>query len=318
MLDHHQRGATTIINQSIDAITLANSIVGVTTEPDIQNQVFQPNRWLRVDNIAEIQEFNLSKVVVPDIALFNTMKALAEMELGLSDPAFGRETRMGGHPSPATNFLGSIEQGGILGTYVMKQIQRQIGRVGNDILTMYQFFEKDPEGKISQALGPRDADDAMKVLFPRDQSIHGNLHMDLHALSSTHNPDQERQKAIAVDQIVTNYFAKILQAVQVLSNPQVQQMPMLQAATTKAIEAYTESMRSFLDASDIDEIEKFVFELKQRPDDSELLGRIGSEVVEQLGGVQGVAEGDGMGAVLPGANGAQGLTPQPIGTGLGR
>ena len=317
ILDHLQRAATTMVNQTIDAVTLSNSIVGKTTDPDVLTQIFSPNKWLLVDNINEAVEFNLSKIVTPDIALINLMKTFAESLMGISDPALGRETRMGGHPSPATNFMGQIQQGAILTNHTLKQLRMSWSRVGMDVATLYQQYEMNEDGKIQRALGPADGDRLQEWLFPNNQPIIGNLELDIHALSETHNPDAERQKAIMVDQMSSNYWAKLLKGLELLANPQVAENKALSGGILKSMEAASESMKNFLETSDVDETEKYLFDLRQLGQSQADFGELRSAITERAGEVPGMEAGGALPPVPATPSGVQGPNGQSIGSGLG-
>ena len=306
MLEHMQRGASTMVNQAIDAITLANSLVGKTTDPSVLNQIFSPNKWLLVDNINETVEMNMSKVIVPDVTLINLMKTFAESLMGISDPALGRETRLGGHPQPATSFLGALQQGAILMNSTLKLTRRCWSQIGIDIATLYQQFEMD-EGKLQRALGPVDGQALQEWMFPDDQPIQGNLELDIHALSEVHNPEADRQKAVMVDQMVGNYYARVMQGLQAMADPRVGQNPLISGAIVKMIESHSETLKGFLESADVDEIEKFIYEVKQNGFAPP--GQVAAAEGAAANGAQqipGMAEGGTLGTIPAGPPGTQG------------
>jgi len=86
---------------------------------------------------------------------------------------------------------------------------------------------------------------------------------------------------------------------QVIENPQFQQFPMMLEIANRAIEAKTTSIKRFLEASEIDNADDFVLQMKEsRFDDSNAIGEFQQFLTERLGqgGAQGAAAG-GAGAV---------------------
>lgn len=322
IMDHPQRAATTMVNQAIDAITLANSIVGKTQDSKVVSQQFSPNKWLLVDDISETQEFNLSKIVVPDISLINMMVAFGERLSGVADPTLGRETRLGGHPQPATSFVAGLQEANKLFSSGLRSIRKQIGRAAEVMATLYQFYGStrvdDHRRKIERALGPRDADKVSTWMFPQDQPIIGNMQFDLHAVSETMNPEVEAQRAVLISQMTGNYFAQILQAISVLEQGQITSEPGKQAVI-QSIEALGESHRQFLEASQVDEIETYLFKLKENNDagqQGQVIGQLQSRVAELAGDVPGLAERGALGTVPAGPNGTSGPVPGAGGSGF--
>src|SRR3990172_1336 len=116
ILDHIQRGMTTMVNQAIDAVTLANAMPFGTTDPKWKDKRLQPGQGVYVDRAEGIFALNISKNILPDIAIVNLLQVMGDRVSGVNDPLLGRETRMGGHPSPATNVLTQLQQTPELGS----------------------------------------------------------------------------------------------------------------------------------------------------------------------------------------------------------
>jgi hypothetical protein len=307
-LEHMQRGTTTMVNQSIDVVTLSNSILGITDDPKLQNQVWAPNKLLlgRPESFAELK---LNKLIAPDITLVTLLMGLAERLTGINDPNLGKETRLGGHPSPATSTLTLLNESQAAEKESMKAVRHVASRLAEDLATLYQQFETNEDGKLQRVLGPLDAGQAERWLFPTDQTISGNIQFDLRAISETMNPEQERNKALFVDQVTASYYSRVMQAIQVAAQAQQQGLTPLVQASVRSIEAMTESYTRVLDASEIDEIEDFVFKLQEQNS-----ARAQSGVLQQAGGdvasrLREVANGN---AGPPVPTGATGL---PLATG---
>lgn len=260
MTEHLQRGVSTLTNQAVDAVTLANSVVGATTNPRLLSQRMRPNKWMLVDNMGEIQEFKLSKQIVPDLTLSNYLTNLGERLVGISDPHLGQETRLGGHPSPATSTIVQLREGNKLFVLGILSIRDQLSRLGKDLATLYQQFEAD-EGKIVRAVGARDAAAVSQFIFPTDLPIVGNLELDLQAVNEAMNPDVERQKALLVFQVTHNFYTIVMQYLQVASNPQAPAP--VKAAALRGVEGLGKTFERVLENTDVDEIESFAFRLRE-------------------------------------------------------
>jgi hypothetical protein len=255
MLEHSQRAMSTMVNQSIDGITLNNSMPFATTNPKIANGHFHPARPLLLDNMGELQELKNYKNVQPETTIVNLVQMFAERRAGVSDPLLGRESRSGGHPSPATNFLGMLEQGKRLQTPTMVGIRKVLGDVGKDLLTLYQLFDTDESGRIDRVFGQKDGEKIKAFIMPTEMPILGNLELDVFAANENENPQARQQKAVVVSQMTNNYYSGVLPMVQAALTPQMpNQMKVL---VFQAIEGMTKSLINFLDASDIDDIENY-------------------------------------------------------------
>jgi hypothetical protein len=314
ILEHYQRGLSTLVNQSIDAVTMGNSVKFITRDQTLRTQPFVPNQPLFTSDIEGIRELTGQKQVFPEMALSNLLQAGAERVSGQGDPNFGRETRMGGHPQPATNFLGQQANSQILNTLPMKSLRMAVGKMGEHRSIMYQQFEKNRGGWLVEVF---DLDDAVQIAEVLESKlvVTGNIRFDVHALSEMHNPDAERQKTVLIDQVFTNYVTQVAKMLEVIENPQAQQMPMLRDHLTRAISAKGETLTRFLEASDVDNIEDYIFQLKEaQGGDINNLRQLASQVGTAApggGGPEGAAVGPG--GAIPGP----GLAAIPGGAGEG-
>lgn len=323
MADHLQRTATTMINQSIDAVTLANSVNFVTTDRRLADYKFSPSRPIVVDNLQSMLFPTLSKQVVPDLSLINAIIAAGERLFSVGDPALGRETRLGGHPSPATSTLAMLEQLAINVSVSLRFLRHRMSQLGEDISTLFQQFEAalGNGGRIEAAVGFRDAEVIKRLVLPLDAAIAGNVRFDVNALSEVTSPEAERAKVVLEDQMLTNYYSQLLGAAQILQSP-VGQDPMVQEIVRKAIEGKTITMKRFLSTTDFDNIEDVLLELGDSraaqlgllQQSLGALDRIGAGPTTTTLPISGVAPGP---AGAPGANGedAGALGPSALGFG---
>jgi hypothetical protein len=310
ILEHIQRGLTTILNQSIDSITFANSVKLATRDHNLLSRPFQPNQFLYTEDIEGLRELGAQKQVFPDATVMQVLQAMGERVGGQSDPNFGRETRMGGHPQPATNYLGQQAASQALNTLPMKSLRQAIGKMGEHRSIMYQQFEKNRGGWLAKVFDEGDAEQIWEILNDT-QIITGKIRFDVHALSELHNPDAERQKTILIDQVYTNYVTQVAKMLEVIENPQTQQMPQLRQHLITAITAKGETLQRFLEASDVDNIETYIYNL-QEAQNGDL--RNLAQLVASVRGAGPAAAAAGPAGPIPGG----GLALVPGGAGEGQ
>jgi hypothetical protein len=296
-LEHIQHAGTTMINQTVDGLTMANTLKFFTQDPAHRNMRWNPFHPIYVSNINDIKDVRAGQQVLPDIQIINLLMVFAERIAGISDPGFGRESRMGGHPSPATNVLVQLQEGGKLLNITLKNIRKQLSTAAEWILNLYQQHETPTNPRLVEALGPKDAE-----LLAQALTLPGTMQFDLHALSESTNPDAERNNAIAISQLTGNFYSFVLRMQSLAENPDPRVSPGVRQTAMKAIEAMNKSYIRFLEASDIDDPDEYALRLRQAMestlnDAQALAGGIGQP--QPAGPVQGP----------PG--GAAGPVPQP-------
>jgi hypothetical protein len=284
---------TTVVNQAIDAVSFANSVKLLTNDRRFENRRWIPNQIVfhPGDLQTSIRELTAQKQVFPDIAVINLLAAYSERVGGTGNPGMGMESKMGGHPSPATNFLGMLQQSQIQSSRALKSVREALSWVGAHRAVLYQQFERNEGDWITRVFGK----DAPVILgyLNAEQPLLGQVDFDVHAFSEVSNPDAERQKFIAIDQLVTNHYVILAKYVEVMANPQAP--PQLKALMAQAAAAKTKSLIGVLESAEIDDVEDYVGKLS----------RAGDDVRQQLAQLGGLLGGGGVG-VRPGGNGAAG------------
>ena len=296
ILEGTQAGISTMLNQGIDAVTLSNATPFKTTNPRLAKRPLTPGQGMLVDSMADIERLELSKMVQPEIALINLMQVYSERVSGVNDPMLGRESRSGGHPSPATNYLGMMEQSREMGSIPIRNMREQYSRVGETIASLYQLFDTDADGRLTRIFGQADATRIQEWLFPTEATIAGNMEFDVFTLSETENPETEMKKSLLIQQATQQYMAASMQLLQMLESPQIG--PLQKQGATKALEVLGKTHQQFLEAADFDEAQEAILELQQRGNDNaDALNRFRT-AIEQLG-QQGAAGGQNPAPVGP-------------------
>lgn len=285
-LEGMQQAMTTLLNQSIDARTRANSVWARTSLRENQSKPLDPSTMIYDPGLATVAFEKLQTGTFEDMTVFTMVNTLAERLTGQADPAMGRETRSGGHPSPATSTLALLQQSDIVSGGRRELARMQLSRMGSFAATLYQQYEADPT-RLVQLLGESDARDVLSFL---QEPVAGNLKFDMVAMNESTNPDSEMRRAIAVSQMNTNYWAFVLRAIQAAQQARQMGDPILMQASVVSIQAQTKAHLRFLEAGDVDDIEQFVLQL----DRANQAGGPGSpDVQSALGGLGEMAGAGG-------------------------
>ena len=278
---------TTQFNQANDSVTRNNAVWAITSSKRHMESPLDPSHPIFAPGMEkEFAPFKLPPSVGPELGLIQAAQMMAERQMGIFDPALGRESRQGGHPSPATSTLALLENTDIMASPTMGMVRRSFSKIGEAIAILDQQFETNEDGKIERVLGEIDAAGASEFIFPTEP-IPGNYQFDLVALSPRNNPDAEMQRAVQVGQMNQLYWTQVIQGAQVLDNPQVGER--VKMAWLKYIDSTTNTYMKFLESANVDEIERFVLNLRQAQ-------RGGAEDLRSaagLAGGAGAAEGAG-------------------------
>lgn len=305
-LEQPQRAQSSVINQAFDSRTQQLAMAYKTTNPRLKERPIAPGTGVLVDDINDIQPLVMTGAGPIDLALANFMEVLAERIGGSNDPVIGRESRSGGHPSPATNYMGQLQQSAKMGAPQTLILGEQLAAAGLYMASLYQQFDTDEQGRIERVFGGADGAKIKAWLFPRDMSMAGNLQLSLTALGSE-NPQAQMQQSMMISQVTQMYFGNVLKLMQVLASPQVP--PQVKQAAVQAVKVLGNTHQKFLEAADYDEAREAIFQLEQGNDSG--LDKL-RDLVGQLlpgGGGQGAAGGAGPGAGMPQQPGPFALPP---------
>ncbi len=296
-LEQLQSIQTTLYNQAIDAQTRANAIWAKTRNPKFLTEPFDPSRPIHVGQMDEFETLNVGTSIQPNLNLLVAAQTMAERWMGPADPLLGRETRSGGHPSPATSTLALLEQAQKMSAFTDINLHQAVARVGQWVAILDQQFETNADGKLQRVLGASDALTIGEFMFPTDP-IPGNYLFEVTSLSRTDNPDVQMRRALLESQAHNNYWGFVLAAAQALDNPQVG--PRVKTFYAKAIDSMGRIYNHFLDAANVDDMERFLGELSEVGIDvrnafQQFVGEAQNLAAAQAGpdGVGAVASGPG-------------------------
>jgi hypothetical protein len=314
ILEQPQRGASSVINQAFDARTLQNAMPFKTVDAKLKQQPITPAQGVYLSNMGDIEAFPLPGPSQMDPVLANMMQVYAERAGGSNDPVIGRESKSGGHPSPATNYLGQLEQSAKMASTPTFIMDDALSAAGLYTLSLYQQWDTDETGRINRVFGEADAERIREWLFPQDEVLVGNLQLRLTAMSPD-NQQSEVQKAMMISQVTVQYFGNAMKLLQVLGNPNAPQV--VKDGAVKAFKVLGVVHQRFLEAAEYDEAQEAIMMLEEGNDGGGIqqLMALAQRALEAGGGQPGAA-GAGGGPPPPGQPG-NGAVPPDVGGGPG-
>ena len=321
-LEQLQAGITTVANQAMDAQTRANAIFAKTKD---QRHLEQP-----IDPQAPIYDPSNSyeplKIPGADFTNFNMLQffqGVSERLTGQGDAQFGRETNMGGHPSPATSTMAMLQNADVLLAPRHGQVAKVLSRVGMFLATVNQQFETDEDGKLNRVLGEIDGEMVGNFLFPTEP-IPGNYLFSVKGLSRSLNSQTRFERSMQLMQVNDRYWAGNVAATRALAESL--QLPLPDPIKQAQVNAYlqflfsrNETYKDLLQAADVDDVEKFLFSIENFTGDNKdaLESFIGNQAAppQQPGAMAGAGGAQGLPAMVGGAPsppfGASGTTGMP-------
>jgi hypothetical protein len=302
-LEQMQAGMTTVANQAIDAQTRDNSIWAKTKELRHLETPISPQVPI-LDPNDTFQPLQIHGVSFSNFNLLQFFQGVTERLTGQGDAQFGRETRMGGHPSPATSTMAMLQNSEVLLNPRHGQVSKVLSRAGMFLATVNQQFETNDDGRLTRLLGEIDGKRVEEFLFPTEP-IPGNYLFSVKGLSRSLNSDARLNRSMQLFQLGDRYWAGMVAATRALAESL--QMPLPEPIKQAQVSAYlqfmdarNETYKDLLQAADVDDWERFLFSVENFTGDSrDALQRfIGNEASgpQQPGGLAGAS---GASAVVP-------------------
>jgi hypothetical protein len=260
-LEQLQRAQSTVVNQANDARTLKTAMPFKTTDPKLAGRPITPGQGIVVETLESLQEFNIQGGDMFDLAMANFLQVNTERWSGVNDPLIGRESRSGGHPSPATNYTGMMQQASMMASVPTQMIREQMSAAALYTASLYQQFDTDAEGRIARVFGDADADRIKQWLFPKDRALVGTMKFDLIALSDQSNPQAQMSKAMTIMQATGMYWSQVIRLIQASEDQRVP--PGAREASLKAVEVIGRVYQQFLEGADFDKSQEAILDLKE-------------------------------------------------------
>jgi len=303
LIEGIQAGMTTGINQALDAQTRANAVWAKTNMRELLDQPMDPSRPIWDPTMKGFEAINLQGSDFGTIQLTQVLQAMAERLSGQADPAFGRETRLGGHSAPATTTLALLERGQTLVAPDRSLLTGTLGRAGEFVSTLNQQFETDEDGKITRVLGDIDGELVKDIYFPKEP-IPTNYKFTIKGLDKANNPQKEIQTQIGIRDASEVYWDgvfKITEAMMTLGAQPTEMRPILAEAYAQGLRGRTQTFKRILNAADIDDTENFLLTLEDGGNSDQVIKAFRDRALASAGSEPPTTQ--------PGAVGSAGGTP---------
>ena len=264
-LEQIQAGITTTVNQAVDAQTRANSIWAKSKDLRHLEQPINPQIPIHDPNDT-FEPLNIPGAAFGNFNLLQYFQGVGERLTGQGDAQFGRETRMGGHPSPATSTMAMLQNSEVLLNPRHGQVSKVLSRAGMFLATVNQQFETNADGRLKRLLGEIDGKRVEDFLFPVEP-IPGNYLFSVKGLSRSLNSDTRLNRSMQLFQLGQQYWAGMVAATKALAESI--QMPLPEPIKKAQVNAYlqfimsqNETYKDLLQAADVDDVEKFLFSVE--------------------------------------------------------
>lgn len=305
MQEQTQDEVSTLHNQRIDNKTIANSqvIIALKNGNIKQGEPIFPGRVLLVDAIDEVKMQSFGTVYDTDSTVVDEQMAVSygKQRTGVND-------FIGANDSPtvayaaATTATNQMREGAKKFDQVFREIRSALSGSGTKIVELYQQFS---QGKKSYfALGEKDGALVEKVLTFPTELVRSGVFIDVTATSAAHSKEVEIRTNTIVLQQLTQLYAQILQAMQIVVNPQLpSQMRMV---ASQAIQAGTVLMGRMLELQGIQDYERLLPDMNQMMGGMQPNGGLGPVAAAFGGGMPMAAQpqgAPGVPALPPGLGG---------------
>lgn len=300
-IEQYQDEVTTIHRQRGDNRTIAN-VRGAVARRGCglsQNEKWYPGAIKFVtDPKNDLVPFQLGEVYPSSQTDEQITIRLAEQRVGVNDvnqglitPPIGRAT--------ATTVISQLQEGTRRFDLNTSEVRRALSLQGMQICELWQTHglpEPNESNSPEQILDPEDAFQVRRV-FEHPEAIRGILALELNISTAAINKEVEKQSSIQLFQMVTGYYAQLMQLLPLMFNPQVP--PQLQQVMMKMVMGSDKMMQQIFQSHsrfDLDGV--LVSEALQ-----ELLGGLNGngagQMAPQMGGAQGPFAGGTQGSVDP-------------------
>lgn len=291
--EQFQEEATTIHRQRLDNATLANMGMLVLRKNmgyGPGEPIFPGKMWFVDDPSKDMAPFKLSEVYQSSYANEESVVRYWEKRTGANEMILGIPHE--GTPGTATSDLTRLAEGNKKFDLLLKNARKWLSHIGVDVITNYQIFGNQQAHWM--ILGEKGAWVEMVLNMPPTMVRRGAV-IDLTVSDSITNREVEKQQWLALFQVVTNYYDRVLQLAQMFG-PEV-----FGQIAQRAIIASDEALRRLLETFSIPDSDRFALTEESALD---------AEGSEGIGGSEGINPAGGNGNMVPGTPGIPG-SPEP-------
>jgi len=243
---------TTINRQRLDNATLANMrMLAIKKQSGISpdEPVFPGKIWFLDDPSRDAQVLQLSEIYPSAYANEQGLLGYSERRTGANDVVLGQPQQ--GTPGTATGDLARLAEGNKRFDLVLRNIRQWFSLLGQDVLSNYQQFgDQQRHWLIKEEEGAW----VEQILNMPTELVRSGAAIELTATSSIVNRDVEQRQWMSLFQIITNYYAQIIQLAQVMQDPEL-----LATTAARAVAASDEAMKRLLATFQTPDAEKLLF-----------------------------------------------------------
>lgn len=247
--EQFQEEITTIHRQRLDNATLANMTTIVIRKGSGYgpNEPIYPGKMWFLDDVKDIQPFKLSEVYPSSFANEESAIRYWEKRTGASEVILGESHQ--GTPGTATSDLTRLAEGNKRFDLVLRNVRRWMSNLGYDIIANYQRFGNQ---EAHWWVEGEDGLPVEQVLRMPSVLVRKGAVVDLTVTDSITNRDVEQRQWLSLFQLVTNYYDRVLQLVQILGDPQL-----FGAVGQRALVAGDELLRRLMETFNITDTDRF-------------------------------------------------------------
>jgi len=302
-LERLQEGLTTVINQSIDNATLANTRGyiarrGSGIKPGTK---LWPGKVFMVDDVTnDLKPFAMADIYSSSEMIFRNLLMISEKSTGVSDYNLGRESTVAGSASTATSTLALIQEGNKLFDFLLKRERVDMSEMAYQIYALYSQFK--PVGLAFTLLG-EDGELVKEAWMAKGVDVRRSLQFELTAASPHVNKALEREAWVQLYNLILGYYSKLFEVAGVLVDPAAP--PQLKDIAAKMVVASQHVMERVVERWETVDADKALI----NPED--LIALAKSQPPQgELGGGNGQIVGRGA-VESPTAPGPRGITTAP-------
>lgn len=220
MLETIQRGINTTFNQSVDNATVANmrcfKVMAGSHAARSFGDIY-PGKKIIVNKMDEIESFALGEVYPSIFQIGLNLRDFGERRTGISDFNLGKDTMKG---STATSTMALLQESARRFDLYAKDIRRVLGEIGMQSLEL--IAQHKPTSRIFATMEPKKAALVERVLTTTAQSqIREQLRVTATSASGASNKEIQRQSAVSVFGIITQYLERLTNLVPLLVNQKI-------------------------------------------------------------------------------------------------
>lgn len=238
MSEFIQDGTNTVVNQTLDNMTIANAKVFVAQKSEKENipkDGIYPGCTLYLDDpISGYREFLFGDVKQSNFALINLFKDYHERRTKVTDYTLGRESSMMKSRATATGTMALLQESGRHFDLIINNSRDALVELAYQVIELYLQYK--PE-KIFEVVGKDDKVTEIKL----PESV-GNLREDYEfycaATSMSVNKEIEKQTNLLLIQQLGGIFQQMIQLLMMIDNPQSQLPPDLKKFVSEVITSY--------------------------------------------------------------------------------